>query len=112
MAGGMRLQSAAADVGNGNEVNCFGHSGIYTLTVVAAGTTITAGELQWETSPTSGYAGLWTPIGAAITPVIDEVVSVSYEGPLNYVRCRITVAVAGTGTPVVTVRMQTPILGF
>lgn len=108
MAGGQLLQNAAT-TGNGNEVNCFGHGGEYTLTVVGTGT-ISAGEVQWEQSPTSGYSGTWAPLGPAITPLSGQVLTQTVSGPLAYVRARISQDLTGGGT--VTVKMQPPILGF
>jgi hypothetical protein len=111
MAGGMLLQSAAT-TGNGSEVNCFGHSGTYALSVVCSGTAVSAGELQWETAPTEAYSGTWSPVGSAIIPVAGAVVTATVQGAFHRMRCRITQDIAGTGSPAVTVRMQPPLLGF
>lgn len=104
MAGGMKLQSAATS-GNGNEVNCRGIGGTYTLTVIGTGT-ISAGEVQWEESPIAGYSGTWRALGTAIAPAADTVVAQNYNGPLSNVRARISTNITGGGS--VTVRMQTP----
>ena len=82
---------------------------MHELTVVGAGTTITAGELQWEHALASDYAGTWTPLGPPVTPVVSAMVQQTFEGPLHFVRARITTTIAGTGTPTVTVRHQAPL---
>ncbi len=103
MAGGSLLQSAATSTGNGNEINCLGLDGRHVLTVVGTGT-VSAGGVLWETAHTSGYSGAWRAISAELFPTADTVVSATYEGPLHWVRCRVTTAVTGGGS--VTVRMQ------
>ena len=107
MAGGILLQSAATS-GNGNVADLRGQGGVHTLSVVGAGSTITAGELQWEHALTSDYSGTWAPLGPPITPLVGAMVQQSFEGPLHFVRARITTTVAGTGTPSVSVRVQPP----
>ena len=107
MAGGMKLQDAAT-TGNGNEVDMRGQSGAYMLTVVGTGT-VSTGAVQWETAPTSGYSGTWSPLGQAITVVSGEVKQQQFTGPLHKVRARLSTSVTGGGS--VTVHMQPPRVG-
>jgi hypothetical protein len=107
MAGGMKLQDAAT-TGNGNVVNCRGRSGRYTLAIIGAGT-ITGGDVQWEEAHAEAYAGTWRPLAAPITPVSGVITVQEYEGPLNYVRCRVANDITGSASQSVTARMQTPV---
>lgn len=106
MAGGVLLQNAAT-TGNGNEWNCRGVQGAYTLSVIGAGT-ISAGEVQWEQAISAGYAGTWSPLGSPITPVDGQVVTQVFEGNPQHVRARISTNIAGGGT--VSVRMLPPLV--
>ena len=103
MAGGALLQNAASSTGNGSEFDCRGLDGHHILTVIGTGT-ISAGGVTWEEALSSGYAGTWRPLAAEILPVADTVVAAVYDGPLRFVRARISTAVTGGGS--VTVRHQ------
>ena len=107
MAGGVLLQSAAT-TGNGNEWNCRGEEGTYTLTVVGAGT-ISAGAVQWEEALEPGYAGTWAALGSAISVVSGQVIRQAFSGNPQHVRARISTNIAGGGS--VTVKMQPPLVG-
>lgn len=109
MAGGIKLQDAAT-TGNGSAVDCKGEGGEYSFSLETSNATVAGGSVQFEEAASPSYAGTWSPIGPAITPVQNGVQTVKVTGAFNAVRARIATNITGGAT--VTARVQPPLLGF
>lgn len=109
MAGGIVLQSAVT-TGTGTAVNFRGAGGLYTFTVEPSGT-ITAGEIQFESAPSSSFTGTWSPIGSAVSVPLDgSMARFTVEDRYFAVRSRVTSTVTGSSTPTATTRVSPPIV--
>lgn len=98
------LQDAQTATGNGAEVDV-GTCANLTIYVTSAGTT-SGGTIQVETSDVPGYAGTWSPVGAALNASAsspDKKIHTVLTGPLKIVRARIATTITGGGT--ITVRI-------
>jgi hypothetical protein len=104
MAGGMLLQSAATDAGNGNVARCFGISGEYVGTVITSDAATTAGDVTFEHAITT--AGPWEALGPAVAADRNTIQSFRFRGAFEYIRGRISNAITGGSN--VTVRIKPP----
>ena len=107
MAGGMLLQSAATDAGNGSVAPCFWIAGEYVGTVITSDAAVTAGDVTFEHAITP--AGPWEALAPAIAADRNTTQSLRFRGSYGHIRGRISAAVTGGAT--VTVRLQTPVPG-
>lgn len=99
-----KLQSAAT-TGNGSVFDARSSCGTYVLEVEASGT-ISGGSVQFEHARSASYTGTWAPIGTAITPVTNALVTQSVTGAYRAVRARIASNITGGGS--VTCRVNVP----
>lgn len=93
-----KLQDAATAAGNGTAVDAGGAGREHVFYIETSNATVSAGAVTLETARTTTFAGTWQPLGAAITPVSNTVILVSYTGALLAVRARISTAVTGGAT--------------